>query len=188
MKQFHFSIGLHALATIALLLVLFALPILVQAQESTSEAEPVATEIPQPVIVVESPAEEGTSSDSSPALPESFSTIAFAAPLVTLIVAFLKRYLKTVPAALLNFYISLAVFVLYTVLSQNGLASQFEAFTGSITDILNAVSNLLTGVGGTALLSAGIYTASQKYQVPYVGKARVTEAQAAKMTKPSASE
>lgn len=175
---------LHNALSIALFSALLCLPFAVNAQESTQEAPPVITEEPQPVIVVESPEEEVDSSDSSPALPESFSTIAFAAPLVALLVAILKRYLKTVPAALLNFYLSLIVFVLYTIASQNGFATQFEAFTGDITSITNALSNLLTGAFGTALASAGIYTASNHFQIPYLGKARVTEAQAQSMEKP----
>lgn len=161
---------LHNLFALFLLLALFAMPLLAQDTESTETAP---TEAPQPVIVVESPAELGDSSDSSPALPESFSTIVFAAPLVTLLVAFLKRYLKQVPAAQLNFYLSLLVYVLYMIASQNGLAGQFQAFTGDVTSIANALSNLITGIGGTAIVSAGIYGLSNKYQVPYLGKARV---------------
>lgn len=173
----------NLLALLLIAVLLFLLPYSIQAQESTAEPTPVITEEPQPVIVVESPEEEGDSSDSSPALPESFSTILFAAPLVTLLVAFLKRYLKTISAAMLNFYLSLLVYVLYTIASQNGFATQFEAFTGDITSITNALSNLITGIGGTALASASIYTAANRFQIPYLGKARVPQAEAASMEK-----
>jgi hypothetical protein len=171
--------------TLAILLLSFSLscsPVFAQEAEST-EAAP--TEVPLAVVVVESPAEKVASSDSSPALPESFSTIAFAAPLVTLLVAILKRYLpKTIPAAQLNFYLSLLVFVAYTIASQNGLDAQFKAFTGDFYSIVNALSNLITGFGGTAILSAGIYTAANHYQIPYLGKARLPQAEAQSMERP----
>lgn len=160
---------LRSTLSIVLLSTLLSLPFAVTAQEAT-EAAP--TEAPIEVVVVEAPAEEDVSSDSSPALPESFSTIAFAAPLVTLLVALLKRYVKNTSAGTLNFTLSLIVFVLYTIASQNGLASQFEAFTGDISSIVNALSNLLTGVVGTAVLSAGIYHASDKANVPFLGASR----------------
>lgn len=166
LKQFK-----HSLAILLLVVVSNLATFAVVAQESTEPA-PVVTEEPIPVLIVDSPSEEGTSSDSSPALPESFSAILFAAPLVLMLVAFVKPFIPNISAGTLNFFISLVVYVLYMIASQNGLASQFEAFTGGITSVVDAVSNLLTGVIGTGLLSAGFYHSAKKANVPFIGASR----------------
>lgn len=166
----------NTLAILLMIMLLALMPFASLAQDAEfTESAPVVTEEPIPVVVVDSPSEEGTSSDSSPALPESFSAILFASPLVLLLVAFLKRYITGVSAGTLNFAISLVVYVLYMIASQNGLASQFEAFTGGITSVVDAVSNLLTGIGGTALLSAGFYHSAKKANVPFIGASRDTK-------------
>lgn len=119
----------NTLAILLLSALLALMPFAILAQESTEPA-PVVTEEPIPVLIVDSPSEEGTSSDSSPALPEAFSGILFAFPLVIILTGFLKHYIKGISAGTLNFSISLVVFVAYTIAKQNGLGVQFEAFTG----------------------------------------------------------
>jgi hypothetical protein len=150
----------HSIALL-FILALLLLPIVAFAQEATQEAP--ESDV---TVIVETSADEPI-----PTLPEAFNAILFAAPLVTLLVAVLKRYIP-LPAAHLNFYLSLMIFSAYQLVSFYGGGGQFEAATGDITSILQSISHLVLGVGGTYLTSAAAYHASKNTGLPLVGYER----------------
>jgi len=173
--HFHFSIGLHALATLFLLVVLFALPVLAMAQEAT-EAAQLPDTVPSDMSDVE--IEDGTIVPN-PAVEEQLETVftnlvrllwnaaylPFAAPMVVVSVALLKRLPLAVSSSTWAFASTIVLWLLYLGATQLGFANQFETVISSLATIGASI----LGVTITPVLASNLHALASANRVPVLG-------------------